>query len=107
MNEFNLEEKEDRISITSSLTSGWNGVIIEIVSSKEALVLGIHDLESFITAMKEKNKACFTGEGLDEKRTASFVTWRNDLLQFSLDKQGTVERFLNGQKYSFDNYPIM
>jgi hypothetical protein len=107
MNEFSLEEKEDRISITSALSSGWNGVMMEIVSSKEALLMGIHDLESFITAMKEKNKACFTGEGLDEKKTASFVTWRNDLLQFSLDNKGTVNRLLNGQNLSFDDYKII
>ncbi|MDR7077112.1 cyclophilin family peptidyl-prolyl cis-trans isomerase [Neobacillus niacini] len=107
INEFNWEEQKDRISISSPLASNWNGVIMEIVSSKEAVDLGIIDLESFSMAMKEKNHSCFTSEGSIEKMTASYVTCRNESVQFSLDHKGNVNRLLNGHILSLDDYPII
>lgn len=106
MNEFTWNEKQDRISVMSPLCSNRNGVIMEIVSSKDALVLGIHDLKEFITAMDEKNNTCFTSEGTHELTTASYMTWRNDLVQFSSDSHGNLDRKLNGQNISFVDYQI-
>jgi hypothetical protein len=107
LNEFKMEEKVDRISITSPLSSNLNGVIIEIISSKEANELGIYDLLSFITNMEERNKTCFASDRSAEKINVSYLTWRNELLQFSLDNQGNVDRLLNGQSISFVDYQIM
>ncbi|WP_419954157.1 hypothetical protein ACN6MT_28495 [Neobacillus niacini] len=106
MNEFNLEEKEDRISITSPLSSNLNGIIMEIVSSKDADGLGINDLESFITAMNNKNENCFTGDISIGKITLSYVTRRNELLHFSLDNQGNSKRSVNNIEHSFEEYGI-
>ncbi|WP_238579281.1 hypothetical protein [Neobacillus niacini] len=106
MNEFNWEEKNDRISIISPISSNWNGVIMEIVSAKDALVWGIHDLETYITAMEVKNKSCFTSEGSVNKTTVSYITWRNDVIQFSLDNKGNKDRVLNGHSISFVDYQI-
>ena len=79
---------------------------MEIISSKDAVDLGIMDLDSFIRTMKEKNKSCFTSEDTSEKMTASYVTWRNEVVQFSLDNQGNLNRLLNSRELSLDDYPI-
>lgn len=107
MNNLNLEEKEDRISITSPLSSNLNGVIIEIFSSKDANEAGIYDLETYMTAMKHKNEQCFTVNALNGKIVSSYITWRNEVLSISLDNQGNIERFVNGVKHSLEDYQII
>jgi hypothetical protein len=107
MNGYKWEEKEDRISITSPLLAKMNGVIMEAVSSKDANELGIHDLESFSTVMEKRNKTCFASDNSVEKLNVSYMTWRNECLQFSLDNQGNAARLLNGQSISFVDYQIM
>lgn len=106
MNECNVEEKEDRISITSPLSSNMNGVIMEIISSKDAKELGIQDLESFITTMKYKNEKCFTGDVSEAKITSSYVTWRNEWLHIILDSQGNIKRFVNNLEHTLEDYQI-
>lgn len=108
MNEFKYEEKTDRMSITSPLASGWNGVIMEAVSCKDAAGQGIHDLESFTAALKGKNKSLFTIVGISpasvEKVAISYTTWRNDKLQFTMDSLNECDRLLNDRPLSYSNY---
>ncbi|GHI00086.1 hypothetical protein [Neobacillus kokaensis] len=110
MNKYNIEERKDRHSITSQFTSGWNGVIMEAVSCKNALSLGIVSLDAFILAMKEKNQACFSHAcsltDSTDKLTAVYTTLCNDVIEFSVDRLGNIERLINGGKHSFSGYKI-
>lgn len=107
MNNSQTEKKPDRISITSSLISGWNGAIIEVVSCKDARDIGIYSLESFIAAVKEKNELSFitkstVSEGVEEV-SVFYRTWRNDTIRFSVNKSGSCERVLNNKPFSYKN----
>ncbi|MFP5105300.1 hypothetical protein ACSU6B_00805 [Neobacillus sp. C211] len=112
INEYNIEKKADRISISSPFISNWNGVIIEAVSCKEAEMKGIQDLESFIAAVKERkhSHSFFTNQSLSngtiEKILVSYTTCQNDQLTFSLDNQSRCERVINHHVLSFNDYQI-
>lgn len=110
MNEIRVEEKKDRISVSSPIVNNWNGVIMEVVSSREAMNQGIHDFESFIAAMMEKNPSSFKKMGfipeIVEKVIVSYHTFENDGMEFSLDNLGNVERYLNHKKYTFHGYQM-
>jgi hypothetical protein len=110
LNEFEIIEKEDRISITSPVASGWNGAVMEAISCKEAVGLGIKNLRAFITAAKEKNKVCFTDFSLAaepiDKVALFYTTWQNDTLYFTMDSLNRCERLLNGQPLAYDDYTV-
>ncbi len=111
MNEYRIEETNERILIKSPFSSNWNGVIMEGISSRDAAELGIHDLESFSAVIKEKSNSGFTTANLNtghvEKVSVSYTSWRNDSLYFSMDRQGRCERFLDKQPVSFHDYKII
>ncbi|MEH7179987.1 hypothetical protein [Neobacillus vireti] len=107
INEYSWEEKRDRISITSPLTSNWSGVVMEIVSFRDGVDLGIMDLESFSKLVNEKNKSCFTFDDTAKKMTVSYVTWRNEIVKFTLDNQGNLNRLVNDGELTFADYPVI
>jgi hypothetical protein len=52
MNDFIIEEKADRISVASAVVSAALGVIVEAISSSEALAKGIETVDDFAAAMQ-------------------------------------------------------
>jgi hypothetical protein len=110
MNEFTSEEKKDRVSVTSDFVSGWNGVIMEAVSSSDAAKLGVVDLNSFAAVMKEKGTSGFTivdsAEQNGHKLSAIYTTLRDDKMHVTLGSLGAYTRLLNGQQLNFDEYRV-
>jgi hypothetical protein len=110
MNEYGIEEKTDRISITSAFLSNWHGVMMEAISCGEAAELGIHDLDSYAAVMNKKIESLFVkvtpANGAKAAITATYSTHRNDTLCLTIDTVGGCERLFNDQEIIFDNYRI-
>lgn len=104
MNDFSTEEKADRVSIASPFVEGANGVVMEVMSSREAKQLGIEGLEQFTARMKQA-QARFTGKSAEtEGIQVSYTTRKQDEL-----KLGTAPgngATINGQPIDWNEYTI-
>ncbi|WP_256865520.1 hypothetical protein [Paenibacillus sp. 32352] len=104
MNDFHAEEKPDRVSITSPFVGGANGVVMEVMSSKEAEQLGIRDLEQFTSRMR-LSPAQFAANTADAAGIeVSYETRRKDELK--LGTAAGYEAAVNGESIHWDDYTI-
>ncbi|SFL69515.1 hypothetical protein SAMN03159341_108260 [Paenibacillus sp. 1_12] len=110
MNPFTIEEKPDRISIASPFQMGTNGVMVEAISTREALLLGIDSIEAYAAAMQSKTTTSFTIVDSEDPDSvaihALYTTHRNDELSLSVDALGVFERTINGQPVQLEHYQI-
>jgi hypothetical protein len=105
MNDLSFTEKTDRISITSSLRDGLNGIVIEAVSCKEAAVLGIKGLAGWAESLNSR-RAAFTElseAGEEGKLSLVYQTRNNDTLSITVGVN-SLERSINGQFIEFSDY---
>ncbi|MDF2962180.1 MAG: hypothetical protein K0S39_3915 [Paenibacillus sp.] len=107
MNEWTYTEKTDRISISSPLKAGLNGVVVEVVSCHEAAALGIDSLEKLAESM-HSSKAAYTAlpsEEAESKLQVHYRTRRNDILALTIGPEG-YERMINGEPVNLADYPV-
>ncbi|MFH5181502.1 hypothetical protein ACHHV8_01980 [Paenibacillus sp. TAB 01] len=101
MHEFTIEEKADRVSISSPLVSGKNGVAIEALSVSEAKQLGIHNVQELADKM-QTHRASFTTETDADGCQIAYVTRRGEAL--SLHSARTVS--IHGKPVDWSGYTI-
>ncbi|WP_282939836.1 hypothetical protein [Paenibacillus sp. RC67] len=104
MNDFIVEERADRVSITSPFVEGANGVVMEVVASKEADQLGIEDLEQFTARMKQ-NQVRFSGKTAETDGFGVVYTTRKQE-ELKLGTASDNEATINGQSIRWDEYTI-
>ncbi|MFD0681770.1 MULTISPECIES: hypothetical protein [unclassified Paenibacillus] len=106
MNDYTHIEKTDRISIASPLQDGLNGVVMEVVSCKEAAALGVDSLADWAESMNNQ-RAAYTIIPFAEtngKLNIVYKTRRNDVLSLTIGTSNN-EKMINGLPVTFTDYP--
>ncbi|WP_036746043.1 hypothetical protein [Paenibacillus sp. UNC451MF] len=104
MNDFSTEERSDRVSITSLFVGGSNGVVMEVVASKEAEQLGIFSLEQFAARMQQSKLNFVEKKEENGGIEVVYTTRKQDELR--LGTAPNSEATINGQTIRWDEYVI-
>ncbi|WP_438351520.1 hypothetical protein ACP8HI_13265 [Paenibacillus sp. FA6] len=97
---YELTERAKYIEVTVEGMPG--GVVIEAVSVKDAVGLGIEGLDAFVEAINQKAPKFETENSLEVQYTA----FDGEQLQLNfLDKESS-QAWLNGTRFSFNNYSV-
>jgi hypothetical protein len=113
MNDYTVEEQADRWSVSSSLSSAKNGIVVEALSHQDAEALGIHSVEDLSKKFLELLPIFQETGAPAYALSANYTTRRGDVLSLSLMDAKVSEDAIvqavaavNGQPMAWNDYTL-
>ncbi|CAG7646061.1 hypothetical protein ACFQI7_23240 [Paenibacillus allorhizosphaerae] len=101
-----ITEKADRYSVAVSLEEGRRaGIIVEVMSTDEADAQGVHNLDDWLSAVRERFSNAFKPQ--QDSLAVSYPSIRGKQLHLAVGNDGLLtSRNINGTGIAFDDYTI-